>query len=194
MLAADLRHDLVRTVFRSLGSTDASWAATRFEEMQREIATRLPPLGRQETRLGVDLRYTGQTHTVSLALESGDAWTELRARFDAAHARAYGYAATAVEVEVLNLRVSVVSPVERAALPAVPVTDGRLPPAAERVVYSLAAARALPTSIYRREELSAGDVIQGPAAIEEPSTTTILEPGDRLTVDPHGFLVVEIGG
>jgi N-methylhydantoinase A len=37
-------------------------------------------------------------------------------------------------------------------------------------------------------------VIEGPAAIEEPSTTTILEPGDRATVDGHGFLRIRIGG
>jgi N-methylhydantoinase A len=131
---------------------------------------------------------------VSLPLEDGDSWIDLRARFDGAHARTYGYSAPTVEVEVLNLRVAVISPVERATLPSVPRADGRLRAAEERAIYSLAAERLLPTPVYRREELRAGDAFGGPAAIEEPSTTTVVEPGDRVTVDPHGFLVVEIGG
>jgi N-methylhydantoinase A len=193
MLAADLKHDLVRTVFRPLDETDSAWAAERFGEMRSEIATLLPIVGGQETRLAADLRYTGQIHTVTLSVESAEAWSTLRSRFDAAHTRAYGYAASDVEVEVLNLRLSVISPVERPTLATVPRGEGHAVSSAERDVYSVAAGGLRPTRVFVRDELRAGDVIDGPAAIEEPSTTTILEPGDRLTVDEHGFLRIDIG-
>jgi N-methylhydantoinase A len=193
MLAADLKHDLVRTVFRRLESTERAWAADRFEEMRAEIADLLPPVGRQETRTAVDLRYAGQIHTVTLELDDLGDWNELRSRFDAAHTRAYGYAASDTDVELLNLRLSVVSPVERPALPILPDADGPARPQAERAVYSLAAGSTLPTPISQRAALGAGAVIEGPAAIEEPSTTTILEPGDRVEVDRYGFLRIEIG-
>ncbi|MFN0072062.1 MAG: hypothetical protein ACKVVP_11310 [Chloroflexota bacterium] len=32
----------------------------------------------------------------------------------------------------------------------------------------------------------------GPALIDEPGTTTVVEPGDRLRVDGHGNLVLEV--
>ena len=44
--------------------------------------------------------------------------------------------------------------------------------------------RAAPT--YRRSQLLAGNKIAGPALIEEHASTTVLMPGDRMTVDAYG--------
>ena len=118
MLAIDLRHDLVRTVLAPLAATDRAWADARFLEMQREIETILPPVGAASTHRAVDLRYLGQEHTVTIALEDLAAWPALRRRFDEAHQRAYGYAASDVDVQLLNLRLAVVFPLERPPLPA----------------------------------------------------------------------------
>ena len=48
--------------------------------------------------------------------------------------------------------------------------------------------------IYRRETLTPGAVIDGPAVIEEPDSTTLVFRGDRLAVHPSGVLVLTIGG
>jgi N-methylhydantoinase A/oxoprolinase/acetone carboxylase beta subunit len=58
-----------------------------------------------------------------------------------------------------------------------------------RVVF---AAGELEAAIYSRSSLLAGAVVQGPAVIEEDVATTLLEPGDRITVDDHGFLMMEL--
>ena len=39
-----------------------------------------------------------------------------------------------------------------------------------------------------------GNVIEGPAIIEEVASTTVVEPGDTVTVNPYGHLVMELGG
>src|SRR5262245_26722415 len=93
MLATDLRHDLVRTVLEPFERTDAAWADTRYGEMEREIETILPPVGTATRHRAADLRYLGQEHTVTVPVESLVDWASLRSRFDAAHQRAYGYAA-----------------------------------------------------------------------------------------------------
>ena len=93
MLATDLRHDLVRTVLEPLERTDGAWAEARYAEMQREIESILPPVGTPVTRRAADLRYLGQEHTVTVPVGGAGEWGELRARFDEAHRRAYGYAA-----------------------------------------------------------------------------------------------------
>ena len=46
--------------------------------------------------------------------------------------------------------------------------------------------------MFPREHLRAGDVIEGPAAVEEAGTTTIIEPGDVLHVEDHGCLVIDV--
>ncbi len=47
-------------------------------------------------------------------------------------------------------------------------------------------------AVYARDKLKAGNVIAGPAIIEEVSSTTVLYPGDRLTVHASGSLIVEV--
>src|SRR5437870_4784016 len=93
MLATDLRHDLVRTVIEPLERTDAAWAEARYGEMQRELQSILPAVGTPVGHRAADLRYLGQEHTVTIAIEDLGDWAELRQKFAAAHQRAYGYAA-----------------------------------------------------------------------------------------------------
>jgi N-methylhydantoinase A len=41
--------------------------------------------------------------------------------------------------------------------------------------------------------LRAGNRIAGPALVEEHASTTVLAPGDALTVDDYGNLAVTVG-
>ena len=43
-----------------------------------------------------------------------------------------------------------------------------------------------------RERLRAGDVLAGPAAVEEAGTTTLIEPGDELRVEDNACLVIAV--
>ena len=192
MLATDLRHDLVRTVLVPLERADAAWAEARYEEMRREIATILPGAGVPLLHRAVDLRYLGQEHTVTIALEALGDWTTLRARFDAAHERAYGYAASEVDVQLLNLRLSVVFPLDQPRLPRLDRRTSGTPPFETRKIYSSLAGDSIEYRVYQRETLRPGDQLNGPAAIEEPGTTTIIDAADTLSIENHGCLVIQL--
>ena len=49
------------------------------------------------------------------------------------------------------------------------------------------------TATYARDALRAGSRIEGPALIEEYASTTVVQPGDVLTLDRPGNLIIEIG-
>ena len=191
MLATDLRHDLVRTVLEPIEATDAAWADARYREMQAEVEAILPPVGAPDTRRAADLRYLGQEHTVTV--DVGEVpWAELRHRFDAAHERAYGYAAPGVPVQLLNLRLTVVFPLPRPRLTALPRGAGAVPAHETRKIYSTLLQDLLEYRVYQRDQLHAEDVIEGPAAVEESGTTTVIEPGDLLRVERHGCLIIDV--
>jgi N-methylhydantoinase A len=193
MLATDLRHDLVRTVLEPLERTDGAWADARYQEMEREIETILPPVGAAIRHRAADLRYLGQEHTVTVEVGSVADWASLRDRFDAAHRRAYGYAAPDVEVQLLNLRLAIIYPLERAPLPALERRAARGGPAFEtRKIYSTLLRDLLEYRVLAREQLRAGDVVEGPAAIEEAGTTTMIEPGDRVRVEANACLAIDV--
>lgn len=46
--------------------------------------------------------------------------------------------------------------------------------------------------VYDRYRLAAGDVIEGPAIVEERESTIVLPPGSRTTADDHGNLITEL--
>jgi len=53
---------------------------------------------------------------------------------------------------------------------------------------------AVQCDIYRREDLIAGQVIDGPAIIEEQVSATVVFPGDRAQVHPFGPIIIDVGG
>jgi len=192
MLASDLRHDLVRTVLEPLEATDAAWAQARYAEMQREVAAILPGDGAPLMHRAVDLRYVGQEHTVTIAVTDLGDWADLRKQFDDAHERAYGYAGSDVDVQLLNLRLTVVFPIERPRLPTLSRRTGSRPALETRKIYSIAAGDFVEHRVVERRDLFAGDTIAGPAAIEESGTTTIIDAGDTLSVEEHGCLMIRV--
>ena len=194
MLATDLRHDLVRTVLEPLERTDAAWAESRYTEMQREIVSILPGEGTPKLHRAVDMRYLGQEHTVSVTVDDLADWPDLRKHFDDAHHRAYGYSAPDVEVQLLNLRLTIVYPIDRPKLPVLTRSTAAsgAPTFETRKIYSSLTRDMQEFKIYQRENLRPGDVIEGPAAVEEPGTTTIIDTADRLSIEDHGCLMIQL--
>ena len=52
----------------------------------------------------------------------------------------------------------------------------------------------LDTPIYDRSKLGFGAKAQGPLVVEEPTTATVVCPGQSLSVDEYGNLIVEMEG
>jgi N-methylhydantoinase A len=51
---------------------------------------------------------------------------------------------------------------------------------------------AVEAAVYDRARLLQGNVIDGPAIIEEAASTTVVEPGDRVTVNEYGHLIMDL--
>jgi N-methylhydantoinase A len=179
-------------VLEPLDRTDAVWAERQYAEMASEMTAILPPVGTPLVRRGVDMRYRGQEHTVTVEVPDTAIWDGLRAQFDAAHKRAYGYAAPDVEVDLTNLRLTLVIPLERSRLPRLARAGAEAPAGERRPIYSTPARQVLDYRVVQRDDLRAGHVIEGPAAVEEAGTTTVIEPGDVITVEDHGCLLIRL--
>jgi len=78
-----------------------------------------------------------------------------------------------------------------ASRPGEPRQSGKAEPASRRKVW-FEADKAEDTPVYDRATLMPGDMIAGPAVIEQLDSTTLLFPGDRANVDPYLNLIVEI--
>ena len=198
MLLADLRVDKVWTkAFRS-SRVDANLVAEQFaairasaeEELRTEGFT-----GEPNVAYAISMRYAGQNyeHHVPVSERAIDdaALRNAFATFERIHAERYGYAIAGEEIELVAFHVTVSGQRETPQLRAAtgPVLD-ETPPM--RAVHFRNQGD-VPSSVYRRYDLPAGARLTGPCLIEEPGSTTLVEPGMTATVLPDGQLLIDTG-
>ena len=202
MLGADLRRDFVVTWFKAL-------ATSSFEDMEA-IFARMESDGRAHVSRSnlkiddlviarsADMRYVGQEHAVTVDIpldvfkqQDRDAF---KRHFDDLHEKRYGYASPQESAEIVSLRSSVSGVLKKPAAEA--AQAGSKDPAAaangSRPVYFADAGGFTSTPTFKRALLKAGNVVEGPALIEEHASTTVLHPGDVMTVDALGNLVIDV--
>jgi N-methylhydantoinase A len=116
----------------------------------------------------------------------------LRDEFHAMHERAYGYAAHDDPVELVNVRLAAVGVTPKPRRPPLPEGGSSAAPAVKgrRDVWFAEAGGVQPTVVLDRGKLLRGNVIDGPAIIEEPDASTLVHPGWTATVDEHANLVL----
>jgi len=203
MLVADLRRDFVNTWFTPLA--EASFPA--MEALYGEIERRGREAVQQSqvavagiaVQRGADMRYVGQEHavTVELPMElfQGEDRDGIKKRFDAVHETRYGYSAPGEKAEIVSLRSAITGLMRKPSFEPIAQGEAEPPQAAfrgKRPVYFAEVGRHLDTPTYDRTKLLAKNRIAGPALIEEYASTTVVHPGDILTVDAFGDLVIEI--
>lgn len=195
MLMADVQHDLSRTVLRPIQGMETAELEALFVEMENEARTLLESEGfdsnAQELIRTIDVRYQGQEHTVNLPYPNGgDIPAALNQLFAHLHQQKYGHSMDD-PTEMNALRLKAVGVVKKPDLPKLPkrLTGGPTPNG-QRSVY-LSQERTAIYSLYVREELLAGDAIEGPAVIAEHTATTVVHDGWLLSVGEYGELTIK---
>lgn len=151
-----------------------------------------------ELHYQMDLRYPYQGYELTIPCVAPpflDADKEtVRRAFDEAHLRVYAISAPHETPEVVNLRLVSVSAVPHLTLPDVPQGEGSTD--AARVGTRRARFEEfddyIDTPVYHRERLRRGDVIEGPAIIEQLDSTTVLLPRQKAEVVRFGTLIITV--
>ncbi len=206
LLTVDVRSDFVRTAVARHPDLDHGAVESVFAGLAGQARRALTAQGfapdRQRLSRSADLRYYGQAFEVRVPVPAGRFSRELAAAaaaaFHDAHRALYGYdfrADPRQQVEWVNLRVTGIGPLPRPALAELaPAAGGpdRARTGSRPVVFDRAAA-AVCAPAYWRPRLGAGDVLAGPAIIEEYGATVPLHPGFEARVDRFGSLLVTAG-
>jgi N-methylhydantoinase A len=203
MLFSDLRYDYVRTHLMQLVDAPFDEIEAVFKELEQNgraaIATTSVKPHKIVVKRALDMRYVGQEHPVTVELPMRIFQKQDRAaikrHFDNDHMQRYGTCAPNENAEIVSLRVTVAGlmrkPPQEKTKKGSP-TPPKLASTGTRKVWFDGRFRNAPT--YRRTELLAGNTIKGPALIEEHASTTVLMPGDRMTVDDYGNLSIRVAG
>ena len=202
-LRAPVSYELARSRHMRLSAFDTNDAAALLEEMASE-ARAVVALAAGEAANGLDevrhlyMRYVGQGHEIAVRLpEGGLGDTDLlRHAFEAAYRRLYDRAIPGQDLEVLSWTVTVSSaPPE--VLPTGAPGGGRMDAAANAPLFDNGGF--VEAAMHRREALSAGASVPGPALIVEDQTTTVVSAAFDARVEADGSILLtrkdrDIGG
>jgi len=200
MLMTDLRYDMVQTWIVRTDQVELKELEGLWQQLEEEARTYFVQEGIPEEKLifqrYADMRYAGQEHTVKVPFSGGEltseAIKEVEERFHALHEQYYTFRLPS-PIEFVNLHLTVFGTVEKPQIPKLN-NKGDLQQALKgyrRVQLDSEARQEVP--IYERAKLGTGTVLQGPAIVEEPDSTTVVFPNQELTVDEYGNLIIELG-
>jgi len=196
MLLADERHDFTRTVYSDLASVDFAKLVAVHGDMVKDATGSLRHVKNATYQIHLDLRYMGQEFTLQVPvtldqLKRGER-KAIRTAFDDLYELRYAHHSPDEPVEMVNIRLGAIGKRPKLNFPSL-ASGGGAAPAGERAAYFTSADKPLPAKVYRREDLSAGAEITGPALIQEHGTTTVLFENDECRVAPSGEMIVTIG-
>ena len=198
---ADFTHDYVQSVLRPLAATPACDAAPIIDALERRAAADLDAEGiaegSRELMPSFDLRYLGQTTEISVPLPGAmkafpDGFGAVEERFHELHERLYSYRVPGEPIELVNVRLRAVGRIDKPPLASIRSSDVKPEPSGERVVLPPDETGVRTVPVYRRDRLSPGAGMVGPAIIEEPSSTTLVLKDMEVTVDPYDNMVITL--
>lgn len=200
MLFVDVIHDFSQTYVQSLENADLASIIEIYSALLGQAKTALDEDGFEKDsqyfqQFG-DLRYAGQEHSVKIPISISDLKTgnieTVKKQFNLSHMKNYGHQMDH-PVEMVTLRVQGVGGLPRPELPKIETGDG-IPERAlrgDRHVYLHGSNDSITYSIYERDALRHSDKLEGPAIIEEPTSTTMVHVNDLVTVGEFGELMIE---
>ncbi len=190
---ADMRHDFTRTINKPLDALDGAALRAAIGEAAEAgralIARAGVKLEGVETSVELDMSYVGQTHTLGVPLAGlAPDGAAIQAAFDAAYRAAFGRLLDGIPARVLTLKVAVIGKRPKLDLALLAPKGGSIAPLGKRQVRF--DGKAYDTPIYDRLALPVDAVVPGPAILEQPDATTVIEPDLTGRVDRFGNLIV----
>jgi N-methylhydantoinase A len=184
LAAASEREDFVAAFHRPVHELSNGKLETGFRPLLEQAAAALPGAAVVCT---ADCRFAGQGYEITVNADYTDP-AALHLAFLTAHARRHGHADPALEVEVVNLRVTAM----RVGPSRVPLAA---PPAAASPTRRSITLRASPVvevtaDVWPLGALPSGLEIRGPAVLMGPDATGVIEPGWTGQVHDSGAIIV----
>lgn len=200
LLVADIKHDYSITRIQEMDKFLPSDINKIWAEIEEKAISRLKKEGVSSQSImlhrSIDMRYKGQSFEITVPVPGGEITdnviNEITRDFDNAHNRLYGYSCDD-PIEGVNFRVSAIGKTPKIR-PKRLIKEGSLDGALKyhRKAFFKKYDEYIETPVYERDLLSPGNILKGPAIVEQMDSTTVIHPGQVGIVDDYGNIIIEI--
>ncbi len=195
---APVRHDFVQSIGQPLATVETGDIDDRFADQAasgRQLLDREGvPLAEIVVQHEADLLFRGQSHVFRVpVMAPGFDRSVVLADFMASYKARFDIELPEMTAMLANLRTTVIgrrAPVDLAIFAPAERSAARQPSGIRQVRFSGAW---IDTPIYDRAVLNRGTKLAGPAIVEQPDTTVVIDPGATAAVDALGNLVISVG-
>ncbi|MCS0823862.1 hydantoinase/oxoprolinase family protein [Cytobacillus firmus] len=202
MLMTDLRHDYIQTYIRRINELNSIELNKEWNSIEVQALKQYQEEGVSEEKVlftrFADIRYLGQEHTVKVPVPNGE-WSdetlkEVVKRFGDLHEQHYTFKLEGTPAEIVNLHLTAFGKVLKPKMKKINSINSNIQEAYKetRPVY-FEEEGWVETKVYSRSLFGKGMEVSGPAIVEEQSASTVIYPGQSLTVDEYGNLIIETG-
>jgi N-methylhydantoinase A len=196
LLGADLTQTHARTRIMKLSEDAVADINEILVDLFGQLETRKDTgHGDHVREVGLDMRYAGQEHSLTVPIESRDGairWStdEIRAAFTQDYRRTFAHEMDE-DVQIVSVRATVRTPLPRIAHRGA-TRKGPEPSAGSSTVngYSFELGSWQTFALVDRLGLETGDTVAGPAIVLEDTTTTYLDAGFTAVADASGSLLI----
>lgn len=193
MLQTDIRQDLVHNFYVGVSSTTLENIKAEFGLLEKEGEKLLLEEGIEPSEMSflwfADMRYVGQEHSILVSFNRTDTLAQMTEAFHRTHYSQYGHSTPEDPAEFVNLRV--------AAYGKTSGVDSRYSTGFQKDIDPIIEYRdvifegvPVSTKILDRNLMYPGAVYQSPLVVEEPTATTVVPPGHKLTLGKFGDILI----
>jgi N-methylhydantoinase A len=196
-LRAPFGYEAVRGAFVRLSEFDAAQANQVLEALKTE-AEAIARDGSGGRALVIErkafMRYRGQGWEIPVGLPNEpfttDAPARLRGLFEAQYSRLFGSSLAGLDIELINWSVRAVTAPEPVVTVQRVAATHQVERQHQRRIYDPRETKFLSAAIVNRDELAVGARVEGPAAIVERETTTIVTATYNAVLQADGSLLL----
>lgn len=203
LLATDIRHDVIKTDIIKLKEEEFAKIEENFEELEDLIKNVFAQEGLQGREIVIvryaDLRYYGQEHTVKVHIPFNKIKKEdiksIREIFHEAHKREYEFSLPDNPIEVVNFHVTGYAIVKKVELTE---EHNSWADSIDKAIVSyrdvFLDGKKTKVPVYSKLLIPPGKEIEGPAVIEDPTSTILLLENMIMHKDKYGNLIARWRG
>jgi len=204
LVNTDLMYDFSKTEMQLSTKVDYNGLTNDYSELEKEAHDRLAEDNMSEDNIAIvryaDCRYEGQGYEMRVPVVGGKVTEEtiekLKESFHQIHKQQFGRSYRNVAVEIVNIRVVGTGSIEDLEPIRIEAGNGDVERAVtdtRNVTFKIDGKPVhFETKVYDRAKFKAGDVINGPAIINQMDTTIVVEPDCVGKVNEYGIIVIDI--
>jgi N-methylhydantoinase A len=204
LMATDMNYDYSKTELQIAAKADLKKIKADYAELEKTASERLAddrvPEDRRALCRVADCRYDGQGYELRVDVPAGQVTNDMIQtiveNFHRAHKSEFGMAFMGNDVEIVNIRVLGIGKIPKLKWPK--LEQGTENPSDafkfERMVMfnNKGTSENMKVKVYERANFKSGNVINGPAIIEQMDSTIVITPGHHAIVDDFGIIITAL--